>query len=484
MKDSEKLSGKDGALPGNEAKKRALMAKHAQLFKLAGYNRKRVHKKQMLFHKSKARNRWVFGGNRTGKTECGAVEAVWFARGIHPFRSIDKPTSGWVVSLTGEVQRDVAQKKVLSYLPREWIHSIVMKKGRRDNPDGGIIDFILVKSLHGGLSVIGFKSCDQGRSVFQGTSLDWVWFDEEPPQDIYQECRMRVLDKRGDIWGTMTPLLGLTWVYNDIYLNTDDPEIWHQTMSWRDNPYLDKEELALMERVLSKEERRSRQYGEFASKSGLVYPEFDQRINVIEPFDVPKHWQSMISIDPGFVNPLSAHWYAVDGDGNIFVVAEHFAAGKDCAWHSQRIKEISRQLGWKTDSAGRYAALIDSAALQRTLSGMQSVAQLFLEEGIAVNPKVDKNVPSGIQRVKQYLGQDADKPKLYIFNTCTELIREFKLYRYGQGEEPIKKDDHALDELRYFVAWRPMPAVMPQGEKTEVQKDMERLISMRRRKPY
>ncbi|MBR3750588.1 MAG: terminase family protein [Clostridia bacterium] len=467
-----------------DKEKKALMARHRELFKLAGYNRKRVHKKQMEFHRCSARNRWVFGGNRTGKTECGAVEAVWFARGIHPYREIKGPTQGWVVSLTGEVQRDVAQKKVLSYLPKEWIHSIVMKKGRRDNPEGGIIDFILVRSVHGGLSMIGFKSCDQGRSVFQGTSLDWVWFDEEPPLEIYEECRMRVLDRKGDIWGTMTPLMGLTWVHEQIYLNTDDPEVWHQTMSWQDNPYLDKGELELMERVLSKEQRRSRQYGEFASKNGLVYPEFDERVHVIEPFDIPEHWQSCISIDPGFVNPLSAHWYAVDGDGNIYVVAEHFQSGKDCVWHSERIKQISRQLSWKRDSAGRYAALIDSAALQRTLSGTRSVAQLFSEQGIAVNPKVDKNVPSGIQLVKQYLTNDPDRPRLYIFNCCSELIREFKTYRYGSGEEPIKKDDHALDELRYFVASRPSGAVLPKAAKNEVQKDLERLIYQRKRKRF
>ena len=42
--------------------------------KLAAYNRDKVHVKQMAFHKCLKRNRWVFGGNRSGKTECGAVE--------------------------------------------------------------------------------------------------------------------------------------------------------------------------------------------------------------------------------------------------------------------------------------------------------------------------------------------------------------------------------------------------------------------------
>lgn len=68
------------------------ISQNPPLFKLAGYNAlDKVHKKQMEFHMCLKRNRWVFGGNRTGKTECGAVEAVWFARGIHPYRKINRP---------------------------------------------------------------------------------------------------------------------------------------------------------------------------------------------------------------------------------------------------------------------------------------------------------------------------------------------------------------------------------------------------------
>ena len=82
--------------------------------KLSSYNTKKVHKKQMEFHKCQKRNRWVFGGNRSGKSQCGAVETVWLARGIHPYRE-NKTCEGWVVSLTQQVQRDVAQRKILYY---------------------------------------------------------------------------------------------------------------------------------------------------------------------------------------------------------------------------------------------------------------------------------------------------------------------------------------------------------------------------------
>jgi hypothetical protein len=174
--------------------------------KIFRYNTgEKKHLKQIEFHKCKKRNRWVFGGNRSGKTECGAVEAVYLARGIHPYKENKKSVDGWVVSLSREVQRDVAQRKILSYLNPDWIEDIVMQSGKRGFPDGGVIDYIKIKNISGGVSTIGFKSCDQGREKFQGTSLDFVWFDEEPPKEIYIECKMRILDREGELFGKMTP---------------------------------------------------------------------------------------------------------------------------------------------------------------------------------------------------------------------------------------------------------------------------------------
>ena len=424
---------------------------------LSAYNTgELVHEKQVSFHRSKKRNRWVFGGNRSGKTECGAVECVYMARGIHPYRENRKNCSGWVVSLSTQVQRDVAQKKVLHYLKKEWIDEIVMLSGRKDSPEGGVIDFIRVKNVFGGISVIGFKSCDQGREKFQGASLDFVWFDEEPPKDVYEECRMRVFDRRGDLFGTMTPLKGLTFVYEEIFMNKHaDPEIWYEFMEWADNPYLSKEEISALEKTMDESQLQARRYGKFASSSGLVYPEFDEHFHVIEPFRVPKEWQDNISIDPGLNNPLSAHWYAVDFDDNVYVIYEHFKAGKDVDYHASEIKRICDLLDWKREEKGRIKAMIDSAAKQRTLSGVKSVCELFYERGILVNPDVDKDLFSGIARVKSYLNRNNGLPNLYIFSSCVNLIRELKSYFWGSGDSPRKVDDHALDEMRYYLMSRP-----------------------------
>lgn len=460
--------------------------KRRNYYSLARYNTGKIkHKKQLQFHKNPKRNRWVFGGNRTGKTECGAVEVVWMARGNHPYRENRKNTSGWVVSLSTKVQKEVSQDKILKYLNRSWIDSIIMKSGSKSSPDFGVIDTIVIKNVFGGKSRISFKSCEEGREKFQGTSLDYVWFDEEPPKDIYEECVMRVIDKKGDIFGTMTPLKGLTFLYDQIYLNpTNDPEIFCMFMQWEDNPFLPQAEIERLTSTLSSEELENRKYGRFVGLSNsLVYKEFNEEVNVVEPFTIPFDWQETLSIDPGLSNPLSCHWYAVDYDNNVYVIAEHFEAGKTVDYHAEKIKEISDNLGWRRGRNGMIEALIDSAANQKTLASTKSVTELFYENGILVNPNVNKDLFTGISRVKSYLKNAKGESKLFIFSCCTNLIRELKKYYWGAGDIPRKEDDHALDELRYFIMTRPENKP-PLPEKSEITRDKERrykkLLSQRR----
>lgn len=159
--------------------------------------------------------------------------------------------------------------------------------------------------------------------------------------------------------------------------NGNDPEIWHEFISWQDNPYLDSEEISALKSTLSTEELESRCDGKFQSGGGMVYSEFDESIHVIEPFNVPKSWFDNISIDPGLHNPLSAHWYAEDFDGNIYVIAEHYEAQKSIDYHAEKILAICRSLDWHTGFGGKITALIDSAANQRTLASEKSVTELF-----------------------------------------------------------------------------------------------------------
>lgn len=244
-------------------------------------------------------------------------------------------------------------------------------------------------------------------------------------------------------------------------------------MEWADNPFLSKREIESMTKSLPADEIESRRYGKFMQNGGMVYSEFDENVHVIEPFNIPLDWQDNVSIDPGLHNPLSAHFYAVDFDGNVYVVAEHYAAQKTVEYHAEKIKEIADRLHWKRDSRGFLHALIDSAAGQRTLASEKNVVELFYDNGILVNPKVNKDLFSGISVVKLYLKTTDGKSRLFIFKNCVNLIREIKNYWWGDDDVPIKKDDHCLDELRYYLMTKPINK--EKTYKTEIQKDKEKM---------
>jgi phage terminase large subunit-like protein len=72
------------------------------------------------------------------------------------------------------------------------------------------LDSVTVKHVSGGVSTLGFKSYDQGRQKWQSETLDGVWFDEEPPMDIYMEGLTRTNATAGISMITFTPLLGMS----------------------------------------------------------------------------------------------------------------------------------------------------------------------------------------------------------------------------------------------------------------------------------
>ena len=241
---------------------------------------------------------------------------------------------------------------------------------------------------------------------------------------------------------------------------------------------MDKAQIERLSKSLDEATLATRRYGRFMQNQGLVYGTFDENIHVIEPFDVPHEWYDKISIDPGLNNPLSAHFYAVDFDGRIYVVAEHYEKGKDIDYHANAILDIAKSLNWHFSPSGHLEALIDSAANQRTLAGSKSVSQLFYEKGIAVNTNVKKDLFSGISRVKDYFS--ARPPRIFIFKNCVNMIRELKSYWWGKGDTPLKKDDHAMDDLRYYIMTNPQNSYREEKPLRVHQKYREKLIRKKR----
>ena len=87
---------------------------------------------------------------------------------------------------------------------------------------------------------------------------------------------------------------------------------------------------------------------------------------------------------------------------------------------------------------------------------------------------LNKDLLSGISVVKSYIKNIDGKARLFIFKNCVNLIREIKNYWWGDDDVPIKKDDHALDELRYYLMSKPQKN--EKIKKNDIQKDKEKMI--------
>lgn len=159
-------------------------------------------------------------GNQLGKTFCGAAEASIHLTGQYPDwwtgRRWDRPVRAWGGSKTGEVTRDGVQRYLVGEPKDEsqWGTGMIpgdclLDWGRRQGV-ADALDNAIVRHVSGGTSTVGFKSYDQGRQKWQSETLDFVWFDEEPPMDIYMEGLTRTNATGGSTFITFTPLLGMS----------------------------------------------------------------------------------------------------------------------------------------------------------------------------------------------------------------------------------------------------------------------------------
>src|SRR5260221_10727791 len=190
--------------------------------------RYRPYPKQIDFHDAGAahRERLFLAGNQLGKRLAGAFEEAAHATGRYPIwwrgRRFDGPTVSWVAGVTGESTRDTVQRALLGERGRGGgalrQRQIVSRIIARSIP--GLVDTLRVKHVSGGVSTIAFKSYEKGREKWQGATLDRVWFDEEPPHDIYSEGLTRTNATGGPGWRSMKPLLGMVEVGRSLLVQT------------------------------------------------------------------------------------------------------------------------------------------------------------------------------------------------------------------------------------------------------------------------
>lgn len=208
--------------------------------------------------------------------------------------------------------------------------------------------------------------------------------------------------------------------------------------------------------------------GNWDSFSGQIYTELVRSIHVIPAFDAPKEWPFFMSADHGFRNPACFGYWRVDYDGNLYLTKSFYRS-------SWIIKEICKGKGGAPGiiamAEGRKPEYIAIDPSIRANRGKDSDWNTYLEH---LPPTwslelAQNDVQTGIDRVKQYLKLDErGRPRLYIFDVPEnkEVIEEMFQYRWAEltpgqemaknaKEEPVKKDDHGADMLRYAVMSRP-----------------------------
>lgn len=206
------------------------MDKRERRNKLAKY---KPYNKQKEFHAAGAlhRERLFMAGNQLGKTVAGSNEWAMHLTGKYPEwwegRRFDFPVRLWAAGETRVSTRDTVQKLLVGEPEKEeeWgtgaIPAADLIDWSRAMGVANALDSVTVKHISGGTSTLLFKAYEQGRAKWQGDTLHGVWFDEEPPQDIYTEGMARTNATSGIVMLTFTPLKGMSDVVQ-MFLSDSD----------------------------------------------------------------------------------------------------------------------------------------------------------------------------------------------------------------------------------------------------------------------
>jgi hypothetical protein len=208
--------------------------------------------------------------------------------------------------------------------------------------------------------------------------------------------------------------------------------------------------------------------GDWGVSSGMIYPEFNEAVHVIDYFDIPAHWPRFICLDHGYRNPTAVLWLAVDEYGNIYAYKEHYQAEWIVSQHAAAIKALCVGEPIKRSENGGIVAYFDPSTAGKSGIQGRSVLEEYRIHGIYGIP-ANNHVQAGILKVAEAIHVNPSHhhpripdlvgaPHFYIIrDRCPNLVTELKEYQWhevppgGDGgvEKPQKVKDHAADALRY-----------------------------------
>jgi hypothetical protein len=176
-------------------------------------------------------------------------------------------------------------------------------------------------------------------------------------------------------------------------------------------------------------------------------------MHVVDPFEIPRHWNRVKGIDYGYASESAVVWAAIDPDDDTIIVYRELykkgLTGEDLA---------SLMTEFEKEDPYSVSGVLDTAAWNRTGYTGPTIGETIVRAGHKLRP-ADKNRIAGKIQIHERLKlATSGRPKMVIFNTCPSLIRELQSLPSDKSKPEdvdTKAQDHAYDALRYLIMSRP-----------------------------
>jgi phage terminase large subunit-like protein len=435
-------------------------ARSRLLFSYAPYSKQReFHEAGSIF-----RERLFMAGNQLGKTLAGAAEASMHLTGRYPDwwngKRFDHPVIMLAGSESYELTRDGVQRLLIGppmseeewgtgYIPKADIIATTRRSGV-----SGALDSVTVRHVSGGASTLLFKAYEQGRGKWQANTVDYVWFDEEPPEDVYFEGITRTNATRGLIAVTFTPLKGMSTVVAR-YILEKSPDREVITMTIDDAEHYTPEDRQKIIDSYPPHEREARTKGVPSLGSGRIFPVAEEAI-VVAPFEIPKHWAQIGGLDFGWDHPFGAVACAWDRDADVFYVTKEYRERETTPLiHSGALKPWGSWLPWSWPHDG----------LQHDKGSGEQLASQYRGHGLNMLPEraTFDDGTNGVEAGLSDMLQRMQTGRWKVFSTCTQWVEEFRLYHRKDGKV-VKERDDVLSASRYALMMKRMAETEKQAQ--------------------
>ncbi|MCL2089224.1 MAG: PBSX family phage terminase large subunit [Oscillospiraceae bacterium] len=279
-------------------------------------------------------------------------------------------------------------------------------------------------------------------SFIQGVTLAGVMFDEVAlmPRSFVEQALARCSVAGSKFWFNCNPEHPFHWFYLEWIKKAEAKNAFYLHFTMKDNPSLSSAILERYSSLYSGAFYERFVLGKWCSVSGTVYSMFSRDKHIVE--SLPERFEKYcISCDYGTVNPASFGLWGL-AEGVWYRIREYYYNSRITGEH----KTDREYLDAVIELAGKRE--ISVIVVDPSAAGF--IETLRRHGSFTVTP-AKNDVTDGIGKVCEALRSGAIK----IHSSCLDTIREFSLYSWdmnSKSDAPVKANDHAMDDIRYFVA--------------------------------